>query len=110
MSAINASVKPPLFSLVDLMKDPFPGFYYREQLTIAPQPDYKNDFFAIEKVLKTVKRKIHHKGRKRFFPTVSIRSESNRNDFSEKVFVQIKMIHISILSYSLNSKASETIS
>ncbi len=39
------------------MKDPFPGFYYREQLTIAPQPDYKNDFFAIEKVLKTVKRK-----------------------------------------------------
>ena len=49
------------------------------------------------------KRKIHHKGRKRFFPTVSIRSESNRNDFSEKVFVQIKMIHISILSYSLNS-------
>jgi len=49
------------------------------------------------------KRKIHHKGRKQFFPTVSIRSESNRNDFSEKVFVQIKMIHISILSYSLNS-------
>jgi hypothetical protein len=57
VSAINASVKPLLFSLVDLMKDPFPGFYYREQLTIAPQPDYKNDFFAIEKVLKTVKRK-----------------------------------------------------
>jgi len=38
---------------------------------------------------------------KRFFPTVSIRSESVRNDFSEKVFVKIKMIHISILSYSL---------
>jgi len=49
------------------------------------------------------KRKIHHKGRKRFFPTVSIRSESVRNDFSEKVFVKIKMIHISIISYSLNS-------
>jgi hypothetical protein len=49
------------------------------------------------------KRKIHHKGRKRFFPTVSIRSESVWNDFSEKVFVKIKMIHISILSYSLNS-------
>jgi len=48
------------------------------------------------------KRNIHHKGRKRFFPTVSIRSESVRNDFSEKVFVKIKMIHISILSYSLN--------
>jgi len=49
------------------------------------------------------KRKIRHKGRKRFFPTVSIRSESVQNDFSEKVFVKIKMIHISILSYSLNS-------
>ena len=49
------------------------------------------------------KRKIHHIGRKRFFPTVSIRSESVWNDFSEKVFVNIKMIHISILSYSLNS-------
>jgi len=42
------------------------------------------------------KRKIHHKGRKRFFPTVSIWSESMRNDFSENVFVKIKMIHISI--------------
>jgi len=49
------------------------------------------------------KRKIHHKGRKLFFPTVSIRSESVRNDFSEKVFVKIKLIHILILSYSLNS-------
>jgi len=48
------------------------------------------------------KRKIHQKGRKRFFPTVSIWSESVRNDFSEKVFVKKKMIHISILSYSLN--------
>ncbi len=36
------------------------------------------------------KRKIHEKGRKRFFPTVSIRSESVWNDFSEKVFVKIK--------------------
>ena len=49
------------------------------------------------------KRKIHDKGRKQFFPTVSIRSESVWNDFSEKVFVKIKMIHISMLSYSLNS-------
>lgn len=53
---MNASVKPPLFSLIDLLKDPVPGFYYREQLTQAPKPDYKKDFFAIEKVLKTVKR------------------------------------------------------
>ncbi len=42
------------------------------------------------------KRKIHEKGRKQFFPTVSIRSKSVCNDFSEKVFVKTKMIHISI--------------
>jgi hypothetical protein len=53
---VNASVKPPLFSLIDLLKDTVPGFYYQQQLTEAPKPDYKNDFFAIEKVLKTVTR------------------------------------------------------
>jgi hypothetical protein len=36
------------------------------------------------------KRKIHEKGRNRFFPTVSIRSESIIKDFSEKVFVKNK--------------------
>jgi hypothetical protein len=36
------------------------------------------------------KRKIHEKGRKRFFPTVSIRSKSVWNDFSEKGFVKNK--------------------
>jgi len=56
VSAVNASVNPPLFSLIDLLKDPVNGFYYREQLTVAPQPDLKKDFFAIEKVIKTVKR------------------------------------------------------
>jgi hypothetical protein len=38
------------------MKDPIDGFYYREQLTLAPTPDYKKDFFAVEKVLKKVRR------------------------------------------------------
>jgi hypothetical protein len=56
VSSVNASVKPPLFSLVDLLKDPVEGFYYREQLTLAPKPDYKNDFFAVEKVIKTITR------------------------------------------------------
>ncbi len=32
--------------------------------------------------------KIHDKGRKRFFPTVSIRSKSVINNFSEKVFAK----------------------
>ncbi len=54
---MNASVYPPLFSLIDLMKDPVPGFYYKEQLTLAPKPDFKKDFFAVEKILKKVKRK-----------------------------------------------------
>ena len=56
MSSVNASVKPPLFSLIDLLKDPVEGFYYKEQLTLAPAPDYKKDFFAVEKVIKTVKK------------------------------------------------------
>jgi hypothetical protein len=38
------------------MKDPLDGFYYREQLTAAPEPNYKTDFFAVEKVLKKVRR------------------------------------------------------
>ncbi len=58
--------------------------------------------FLREGFLFICKRKIHHKGRKWFFPTVSIRSESVQNYFSEKVFVKIKMIHISMLSYCLN--------
>jgi hypothetical protein len=47
----------PLYNLIDLLKDPLPGHYYKEQLTLAPKPDYKNDFFAIEKVIKTMKKK-----------------------------------------------------
>ncbi len=43
--------------MIDLLKDPLPGHYYKEQLTLAPKPDYKNDFFAIEKVIKTMKKK-----------------------------------------------------
>jgi len=58
------------------------------------------------------KRKIHHKGRKRFFPTVSIQSESIRNDFSEKVFVKNKNDTYldSFLQSQFGPKASETIS
>jgi hypothetical protein len=54
VKSVNASVKPVLFSLVDLLKDPVDGFFYREQLTLAPTPNYKTDFFAVEKVIKTV--------------------------------------------------------
>jgi hypothetical protein len=53
ISKIDASILPPLFSLVDLMKDPVPGHFYREQLTVAPNPNLKTDFFEVEKILKT---------------------------------------------------------
>jgi hypothetical protein len=76
VNSVNASVKPPLFSLIDLMKDPVPGFFYREQLTLAPKPDYKTDFFAIEKVLKTVT-----KNKKKFFLVKYLFYPSKFNQF-----------------------------
>jgi hypothetical protein len=58
ISQVDASISPPLFSLVDLMKDKVPGHFYSEQLTKAPKPNYKKDFFLVERVLseKIVKR------------------------------------------------------
>ena len=50
---------PPLYSLIDLMKDKVPGHYYFEQLKKAPIPNFKKDFFLVEKILgsKTVRGK-----------------------------------------------------
>jgi hypothetical protein len=45
------------------MKDKVPGHFYQEQLTKAPEPNYKKDFFFVEKVLSE---KIL-KGQKYFF-------------------------------------------
>jgi len=44
-----------MFKLVDLMKSELPGYFYKEELTKAPKPDYTKDFFMVEKVLKTKK-------------------------------------------------------
>ena len=33
------------------MKDKIEGHFYQEQLTKAPVPDYKKDFFFVEKIL-----------------------------------------------------------
>jgi AAA+ superfamily predicted ATPase len=33
------------------MKDPVSGRFYREQLVKSPKPDYKKDFFAVEKIV-----------------------------------------------------------
>ena len=48
---MDASILPPLVSLVDLMKDKVQGHYYFEQLTKAPEPNYQTDFFLVEKIL-----------------------------------------------------------
>lgn len=52
ISKIDATINPPLFSLIDLMKDKVPGKFYKEQLLPTEKPDFKNNFFEIEKVLK----------------------------------------------------------
>ena len=51
ISQVDASIIPPLYSLIDLMKDKVPGHFYREQLTLAPMPEYQKDFFLVEKIL-----------------------------------------------------------
>jgi hypothetical protein len=76
VSSVNASVKPPLFQLIDLLKDPVDGHFYREQLTLAPKPDYKKDFFAIEKILKTVQR-----NKKKFYLVKYLYYPSKFNQF-----------------------------
>jgi hypothetical protein len=34
------------------MKDIVDGSFYKEQLTLTSKPDYKNNFFEVEKILK----------------------------------------------------------
>lgn len=43
---------PALYTLKDLMQDKVPGHFYKEELTIAPNLDYKKHFFEVEKVIK----------------------------------------------------------
>jgi hypothetical protein len=68
---VNASVLPPLYSLIDLMKDKVPGHFYFEQLTKAPTPDYKSDFFLVEKIInsKTVKGKKYYLVKFLYYPS-----------------------------------------
>ncbi len=52
------------------MKDPVPGHFYAAQLTSAPAPNYKEDFFLIEKILgeKRVKGKKYFLVKFLFYP------------------------------------------
>jgi hypothetical protein len=51
ISHIEASLSPPLYSLVDLMNDKVDGRFYKEQLFRGSEPDYKTNFFEVEKVI-----------------------------------------------------------
>lgn len=53
------------------MGAPIKGYFYREQLTIAPNPNFKNDFFEVEKVLakKTIKKKTYLLVKYLFYPS-----------------------------------------
>ena len=68
---MDAGVLPPLYSLVDLMKDKVLGHYYKEQLTKAPTPNYQKDFFFVEKVLgqKSFKGKKYHLVKFLYYPS-----------------------------------------
>lgn len=67
---MNSSVLPSLYSLKDLMNDLYPGFYYEKQLTKCPAPNFKRDFFMIEKVLgeKMVNKKKYFLVKFLFYP------------------------------------------
>ena len=53
------------------MKDKVPGHYYLEQLTKAPAPNYKNDFFLIENILskKVVRGKTYYLVKFLYYPS-----------------------------------------
>lgn len=51
---VEAGVHPELFKLIDLMKDPVPGFYYQDQLK-KTNPPTEERLFEVEKVLQTKK-------------------------------------------------------
>jgi hypothetical protein len=67
---IDGSKEPPLYKLKDLLNDEVPGFYYEAQLTKAPDPNYKKDFFEVEKVLgtKTIKGKKFYLVKYLYYP------------------------------------------
>jgi AAA+ superfamily predicted ATPase len=59
-----------LYLLKDLLKDPVPGFFYREQLVKSPAPNEDSDFFFVEKVLKKkrMNKKIYYLVKYLYYP------------------------------------------
>jgi len=60
VAEVRAEIKPVMYKLVDLMKDPVKGVFYREQLTKSPAPKAE-DYFFVEKILgkKKIKGVVH---------------------------------------------------
>jgi hypothetical protein len=52
---VDGSISPPLYYLQDLMKAKIDGTFYKEQLYKTTPPDFKKDFFEIEKVISVKK-------------------------------------------------------
>lgn len=65
-----ANISPELYQLEDLMKSPLPGYYYGKQLTPTQAPNYKKDYFLIEKYLKTktIKGQKFHLAKYLYYP------------------------------------------
>jgi len=49
---INSLIIPPIYKLIDLMKDDVKGHFYAEQLTKCPSPEKKNISLKLKKCLK----------------------------------------------------------
>jgi len=84
VSEVFTDIKPNLYALIDLQKDPVPGRYYRQQLTKSPPPK-EQDYFFVEKVLKTkkVKRKTLYYVKYLYYPNkVALRHGIFQSRFS----------------------------
>lgn len=65
-----AEKEPTLYKLIDLLKDPVQGHYYKEELVKCDAPNYEKDVFFIEKILhkKTVKKQTYFLVKYLFYP------------------------------------------
>lgn len=76
ISHVDATLKQPLFSLVDLMGDKVEGKFYKEQLYRGSEPNYESNFFEVEKIVGEKKVKG-----KKFFLVKFLYYSSKFNEF-----------------------------
>lgn len=70
MAKVIANFEPPLFVIKNLLGQIQPGYYYKEQLTVAPKPK-ANDYFFVERVLhkKKIKGKLFYLCKFLYYPS-----------------------------------------